>query len=391
MKTKFLLPAVAGAVLLCAMPANATVDQAKAVAGLQAMRELNLIVFQDLQSGHEVEGKAFVGGNVSGNAENFGVGNTNQGAAANNRSILTVGGNIVANNIQVNNGSNGNGGAHVADNVTNTADVGANITGSLGLNVQPGHVRVGGSFNNQNFNPSSTKTVAYGQSATNLQPQDAPYVVQDPSLAAPGTGLAATIAVQTATLQDDLTNLSNLLGGLNSLATITGTGSALDYAGATNGVAVFTMTATAFQDSNANFDTLFTGMPSNVVTIINVLGTNLIENGNLNTNAINQSVIWNFNQATTVSLKGFHGSVLAPNAVVSNSSAIEGSIVAKLFQQNGEVHLGTFNGITPFQVPTGGGTGSVPEPATWAMMLLGFGVTGSAIRRKRREERRAAA
>jgi len=30
-----------------------------------------------------------------------------------------------------------------------------------------------------------------------------------------------------------------------------------------------------------------------------------------------------------------------------------------------------------------GGTGSVPEPATWAMMLLGFGLIGAALRRRR--------
>ena len=35
-------------------------------------------------------------------------------------------------------------------------------------------------------------------------------------------------------------------------------------------------------------------------------------------------------------------------------------------------------------------TPGVPEPASWAMMLLGFGLTGSLIRRRRREESPAA-
>lgn len=40
----------------------------------------------------------------------------------------------------------------------------------------------------------------------------------------------------------------------------------------------------------------------------------------------------------------------------------------------------TFGSATP---------GAVPEPATWAMMLIGFGAMGTALRRSRRRERRA--
>jgi hypothetical protein len=36
-------------------------------------------------------------------------------------------------------------------------------------------------------------------------------------------------------------------------------------------------------------------------------------------------------------------------------------------------------------------TGAVPEPATWAMMILGFGVVGGALRRRRQTVRFAAA
>jgi hypothetical protein len=35
-----------------------------------------------------------------------------------------------------------------------------------------------------------------------------------------------------------------------------------------------------------------------------------------------------------------------------------------------------------------GGTGAVPEPSTWAMMLLGFGGMGMAMRRRRRASKR---
>ncbi|MBS0479307.1 MAG: PEP-CTERM sorting domain-containing protein [Proteobacteria bacterium] len=42
----------------------------------------------------------------------------------------------------------------------------------------------------------------------------------------------------------------------------------------------------------------------------------------------------------------------------------------------GYVYLDGFGAVTP---PAGG----VPEPATWAMMIMGFGLMGGAIRRQR--------
>lgn len=62
------------------------------------------------------------------------------------------------------------------------------------------------------------------------------------------------------------------------------------------------------------------------------------------------------------------------------------------------VDLGAFSGITRIEIANitdlaglgyddftftvGGGASGVPEPATWAMMLLGFGIVGSTMRRR---------
>lgn len=43
-------------------------------------------------------------------------------------------------------------------------------------------------------------------------------------------------------------------------------------------------------------------------------------------------------------------------------------------------YLLTING--PGDITLGGGGGVVPEPATWALLILGFGLTGAAMRRK---------
>lgn len=59
--------------------------------------------------------------------------------------------------------------------------------------------------------------------------------------------------------------------------------------------------------------------------------------------------------------------------------------VAKSISFGGVANFIVFDDIT-FGSATPGGGGQVPEPATWAMMLLGFGAAGAALRRKRREE-----
>ena len=62
------------------------------------------------------------------------------------------------------------------------------------------------------------------------------------------------------------------------------------------------------------------------------------------------------------------------------------------------IHFGALNTITINGLSRGQGhyagtaeftpvAGAVPEPATWAMMLLGFGAVGFSIRRKRRPTR----
>jgi hypothetical protein len=45
--------------------------------------------------------------------------------------------------------------------------------------------------------------------------------------------------------------------------------------------------------------------------------------------------------------------------------------------------LGTPTGVPPFSILDGVSMAAVPEPASWAMMIAGFGLVGGAIRRRR--------
>jgi Putative Ice-binding-like adhesive domain/PEP-CTERM motif len=78
-------------------------------------------------------------------------------------------------------------------------------------------------------------------------------------------------------------------------------------------------------------------------------------------------VIWNFEDATNVTVNQWHGTVLAGDATVTNSSAMEGFLYAENFTGGGELHDFLFDGTLP---------GAVPEPSTWAMMALGFAGLG---------------
>jgi choice-of-anchor A domain-containing protein len=136
------------------------------------------------------------------------------------------------------------------------------------------------------------------------------------------------------------------------------------------GTNVFNISASTLEQSrNLNFS----GSASTI--IINVTG-NYADTTNFNANAfLNTHVIWNFVDATSLSFQGWHGTVLAGDASVTNSSAMEGTLYAANFTGNGELHNYAFAGTLP--------VGAVPEPSTYAMLGLGLlGVVVAARKRK---------
>lgn len=88
-------------------------------------------------------------------------------------------------------------------------------------------------------------------------------------------------------------------------------------------------------------------------------------------------VLFNFFEATDVSGAGktIHGTILAPYALVDISGlTVDGIIVSDRFNAANVNVLG--NGFNFGPPPV------VPEPATWALLILGFGVVGAAMRRR---------
>jgi choice-of-anchor A domain-containing protein len=148
------------------------------------------------------------------------------------------------------------------------------------------------------------------------------------------------------------------------------------------GTAVFDL-STALLSTSRNL--LFSGSAQTI--IINVTGTSFFDTSNFNADAfLNSHVIWNFEDATSLSFQNWHGAVLAGDAAVTNSSAMEGMLYAKSFTGNGELHDVSFLGTLPADPAP---PAAVPEPATIATFLTGLLLLAFAGRRQRQRQNQA--
>ncbi|MCG2839397.1 choice-of-anchor A family protein [Sandaracinobacter sp. RS1-74] len=364
-----------GGLILAAQPALAAAPVGDPLAGLQAMRETNAIILGNAQGWLTVEGKTFIGGNLSGGGQ-FGGGNGTQGAAASNRATLTVGGNTSGGIVSLSNGSNGgNGNVGAPASVVVGGDF-----GGANVNTSGATVKVGGSVSNINGSQGTT-VEAGGAGKGYLNAGGGSIAVNKGDQFT--TDLRAGIAAETGKLEADLKALSLSLAQVkqtsgNSIVENYGarTLNAVDNG---TGVSVFTLSEA---DLNGWQFKLNVADPA-LTVVFNILG-----DGNYNWNTglagafgpdFAGNVIWNFSDAASVHVsQGVFGSILAPFANVVTQSAVSGSIVANGLRAHSAVKLGTYDGGNLGF----GAADAVPEPATWAMLIIGFGLVGMAMRRR---------
>lgn len=363
-----------------AAPAHSA-DLIKAQKGLDQLKELNLFSFGNVKMAQEVEGKSFIGGDLSGNGGQFGNG-SNQGyinPASDALVTATIVGGSSATNVQLNAG-NIPGGTVGPRGIT----IGGTLTGNLNINATGATTKIR-ALSNANVNGSSGGTIAYGsKSGGNLNANGSTVIANDPTLNA---AFSAALVTQRNTLNDNYKELSAVLAGFTSDSSINAGDPNNVVFNATPGVdkvAVFSITNAVAFFNNANGFSFNLG--SATAAIINVNDTNPVATLNLADNflgnplLVSQKLIWNFGpniQGINFGT-GFYGSVLALHSSISNGNSITGGIAVKSFDRanigmNGEVHLGTF----------GGQLALVPEPASWAMMIAGFGLAGAVARRRR--------
>lgn len=256
------------------------------------LTDWNLVVFGNLDSTTEVEGRTLVGGTLSGSASNYGIRLTPASSYL-NTDVLVVGGNLTAGNVQ----------------------------------MQAGNLRLGGSRSgNVNFNGGG-------------------HQIND---------AAASIIASSA--RTDLLATSAYLHGLaatNSVALPSGQPSGVTFNAipGSGGVAVFNVSGAALLSSSL-VQQIDLQMGSATSIIINVSGTTVNYNGGNMVGGFNATVashvLWNFYEATSVNIdRQLFGAVLAPLAHLTNSTTIVGTTVADSFTQRGEVHIPNYSGFVP--------------------------------------------
>jgi choice-of-anchor A domain-containing protein len=333
---------LAGALLV----GGANQADAALLSGVNALKEWNLIVFNNVTSSSEVEGRSFIGGSLDGNSSNYNIAPGNI-ASQNNNPALTVVGNVTGSTKNLNNAGG--------------ASIGGNLASQNGFNLNGGNqtLNIGGSSTQTNVN-QNTVNANLGSSFTNTLIQQRDLLIS--SLGSGTNGLASNLKALTNTGTGTIANNRLTINATN-----------------TNALNVFSVTSSQLN----SIGELSVTNASGATTVINVSGTNITLNDNFISPAaeLGRNVIWNFYEATSLSLStAFYGTILAPNAAVTTSNFVEGTLVANSLTQNGEVHMDSFQGDLS---SVGGSVSATPEPSTWAMLILGFGLIGAILRQRR--------
>nr|WP_246204884.1 choice-of-anchor A family protein [Altericroceibacterium indicum] len=336
------------------------------ISGVDVLKTWNLVVLGNLNSSSEVEGRTFVGGNLTGNSSNYNI--RPLPASPTDTPGLTVVGNVTGNHKNLNNGSG--------------AVVGGNVNSGFNLNGAPQTVLVGGKISNTNVNSNTVKS----------------------DLASSDPAFMQNLTQQKSLIETSMGNLSYSMSTepANSTLGISGNRGTFNAKPNADGVAVFNISS---GDLDKIGEIQFNLNGADTV-VVNVSGANINLNDNFlgGTNNLGEHVIWNFYEAKTLSLStAWGGSVLAPEATAATSNYIQGSAVFGNLQQNGEFHIGTYTGgyIPPSgsssssststssssssstsSSSSGGGT-PVPEPGT--LVLFGAALAGLFFWQRRRK------
>jgi choice-of-anchor A domain-containing protein len=247
---------------------------------------------------------------------------------------------------------------------------------------------IGGNFNGATVYTHPTASLptgfgaltVYGNTSGNLNVNNggSVYVAGSKGAAINFNGGGSYIPAPANTIADFETALNAFSTSLSALAATSGlptagNNEAIKARPNTAGTAVFNITSAQL----AAIPSYRLNLNGASTVIFNVSGALVNFNANDESGTLGaDNIIWNFYDATSVNLfTEIAGTVLAPLANVSNSSPIDGALVANSWTGSGELHDYGFTDPVPPTPVT-----STPEPASWTAMLLGLGVIACGLR-----------
>ncbi|RYG33815.1 choice-of-anchor A family protein [bacterium] len=175
----------------------------------------------------------------------------------------------------------------------------------------------------------------------------------------------------------DLQNRSAYWGGLAANSTVSDWYGTLTLTGSSSSLNVFNLDASklgGYYSYNLN-------VPAGSTVLFNVTGASgSFAYPSLN-NFDSSKTLWNFTNATNLSVNGLKGSVLAPYAALSATNSgqtIDGQVFASSMVGGINIGSSTFSGDLAYSPQ------AVPEPAS----MVAFGIGGLALFRRRRNARK---
>jgi choice-of-anchor A domain-containing protein len=317
----------------------------------------------------------FVGGNNSSNVSIAGSGSVS--VLGNNSSTISLskGGTVYAGT---------SSGSINVDGGSGTVGLNGNNTGNVTLNGG-GSVAIAGNTGNVSLNGGSLVYTGTQTGNLNINNGATAKQVANANVQVPPTP-ASPLPDFKSTFQVPLTALSTQLAGATANSSVVSSNGAISFNAKPDatGTAVFNIGTSLF----ANNATVTINLDGATSVIINVsvdgcsggVNCGYTFPGSVHFNSPTtyaDSVLWNFANATGINFATeFGGTVLAPYAAVSNSTPIDGTVIANSFTGNGEIHNYSYTGSVNAGL-------AVPEPGSLLIVGTGLAALGF-IRRSRR-------
>ncbi len=187
-----------------------------------------------------------------------------------------------------------------------------------------------------------------------------------------------------------MTWLSSTLSNYSANGSVVSQWGQLYFTGTSATINVFDVTAAQMASSN----TFHVNVAAGSEVLFNISGLSAsMQNAGFDLQGVDASkILYNFYDATSLSFSGIgiQGSVLAPDAAYNGGYGnVNGEMIVSSFdaptQINSVPYTGSLLGLAPANA--GNSTpavGAVPELATWAQMIAGFGAIGWVLRRSRK-------